>query len=441
MSVVSGLHLPSPSTGLIMHVDSANRKSSIRSSGTSLINTDNWAVGATSVTGYSFNQTTASENALVAISDDPWGGNSIAWETRPSGDGNNDGGWNTSSISIDNTKLYRFSVWVRRTSSTTGGTFYLGTGGYGQDVVRTDNSATQGNAYWECENIGVFTQNVWYLVCGHIYPYGTTYTGRHPDTGMFTVAGGTTKVREVNGCNVGQDLKWDAGTTGTLHRTYHFYCGDSTSRLQFCDPRVDLCDGDEPSIGELLTRGPSKLYDTSGNGNHLTTVNYPKFSSSSAGVTQFSASATQHAYNTLDLRTTTSTVISAARYSGSTRGRIVNGYQNNWLMGHWGSTTENYYAGGWVTSSSSGPNDTNWRITAAISDYGSDLYQLYVNGALKVSNANGVAGPQGISVGRYAPGNSEYSDAELGFILVYNRVLTADEIQQVFNAYRGRYGL
>jgi hypothetical protein len=425
-------------------IDSANRKSNIRSVRTSLINTSAWAVGASSVTDYGFNGS-AGENALVAISDDPWGGNSIAWESRPSGNNEADGGWNTSAVSIDRTKLYRFSVWVRRTSSTTGGTFYLGTGGYGGEVVRTDNSAEQGNAYWECENIGALTQNVWYLVTGHIYPYGTTYTGRHPDTGMFTVAGGSVKARDVNGCNIGNDLKWGVASTGTLHRCYHYYCADNTSRLQFLDPRIDLCDGNQPTITDLLTKSPSKLHDTSGNGIDFSIVGYPTFSSSTGGVMQFTNAGASYAFNALNMASSSYTIITAARYSGSNRGRIVSSRSNNWLMGHWGSSTENYYAEGWVAGSGTGgptPNDTNWRIIAATGNIATDNYILYVNG-VPVSTQSATAGsqgPNGFQINGYS-GLNELSDSEFGFVMAYNRVLTPGEIMAVFNTYRGRYGL
>jgi hypothetical protein len=439
MGVFTGTRIPS--NGLIMHIDSGNRKSNIRRANTSLINTNAWAVGASSVTGYGFNGS-AGENALVAISDDPWGGNSIAWESRPSGNNEADGGWNTDAISIDRTKLYRFSVWVRRTSSSTGGTFYLGTGGYGGEVVRTDNSAEQGNAYWECENIGVLTQNVWYLVTGHIYPAGTAYTGRHPETGMFTVAGGPVKVRDVNGCNIGNDLKWGVASTGTLHRCYHYYCADNTSRLQFIDPRVDLCDGSQPTITELLTKAPSKLHDSTGNRNHLGIVSYPTFSSSTGGVMQFTNAGGSHAFNTLNLSSGAYTIIGAARYSGaSNRGRIISARSNNWLLGHWNSSTENHYAEGWVTAAAqTGTNDTNWRIIACTGNSSTDSWQMYVNGVQTQSNNGGSQGPNGIQINGYS-GLNEVSDSEFGFVLAYNRVLTPDEIMTVFNAYRGRYGL
>ena len=421
-------------------IDSGNRKSNIRSAGTSLINTDAWAVGASSVTGYGFNGATA-ENALIAISDDPWGGNSIAWETRPLGQTNDDGGWNTTPISINNTKLYRFSVWVRRTSSSAGGTFYLGTGGYGGEVVRTDNSAEQGNAYWECEGIGNLTQNVWYLVTGHVYPAGTTYTGRHPETGMFTVAGGPVKVRDVNGCNIGNDLKWGVASTGTLHRCYHYYCPENTSRLQFLDPRVDLCDGSQPSITELLTKAPSKLHNISGNINDFSIVGYPTFSSTSGGVMQFTNAGGSHAFNTLNLSSGAYTIIGAARYSGASRKRIISARSNNWLLGHWNTSTENHYAEGWVTASQTGTNDTNWRILACSGNSTTDSWQMYVNGVQTATNNGGSQGPNGIQINGTDVGPTEMSDSEFGFVLAYNRVLTPDEIRTVFNAYRGRYGL
>ena len=113
--------------GLIALIDPANRKSAIDSAPSSLINTSAWAAGQTSSVGvYGANESTSAENARVSVTD-PWGTTSIVWQTQASGDGNADGGWNTSYFSIDRTQVYRFSVWVNRTSSTSGGTFYFGT--------------------------------------------------------------------------------------------------------------------------------------------------------------------------------------------------------------------------------------------------------------------------------------------------------------------------
>jgi hypothetical protein len=142
--------------------------------------------------------------------------------------------------------------------------------------------------------------------------------------------------------------------------------------------------------------------------------------------------------NNLNLSSGVYTLMSSARYNGATRGRIVNGINNNWLIGHWGSNTENYYAEGWVSATNSGISDTNWRIHAATGNTLLDSWQLYTNGvSTSGPNANGAAGPNGIGIGN----NGEGSDAQFSFLCVYNRALTSAEVQQNFNALRGRYSI
>jgi len=434
MGVHSGPKIPT--NGLIASYDAINRKSVIDAVSTSLIDTSAWAAAQTSSVGvYSANQTTGTENARVSDTD-PWGNISVVWETRASGDGNADGGWDTSTLTIDKTKLYRFSVWVRRTSSTSGGTFYLGTGS-NDSVYSTTDGTAKGNPYWECVTTSALTQNQWYLVCGHIYPYGTTYTGNHPDTGYFTVAGGPVKVSNVGFCNIVSDLKWGASATWGQHRCYHYYCGDSTTKLQFAYPRVDLCDGNQPSIAELLSSAPRQIKNiVSGNYNAVVNAQNAVYS----GVLHTSSTGVYAQTSGLNLSSGAHTIIGASRYAGAGRGRIISSVNTNWLLGHWSSTTENYYAEGWVSSVSSGTNDTAWRILAASGDSVADSWQKYVNGALVDSNSNGSAGPNEIQLGGYA-GSAELSDGEVAFLLVYNRVLSAEEVHQVYIALRSRIGI
>ena len=210
-----------------------------------------WTAGAGSATGFGQNGNTG-ENQRV-IDTDPWGNQSLVWETRASGDGGADGGWNADTISIDNTKLYRFSVWVRRTSSTGGGTYYFGTAGGGQCVIGIANNSEQCNPYWHCGSPGSLTQNQWYLTVAHVFPYTYSSSIAHPDTGIWVLSNGNaSKAFDVNQCNLGPDAKWGPSTTSTYHRTYHFYCGDSTTRLQFFQPRIDLCDGTQPTLSALI---------------------------------------------------------------------------------------------------------------------------------------------------------------------------------------------
>ena len=215
-----------------------------------------WTTGSGGSTGYGQNGNTG-ENERV-IDTNPFGVQDVVWETRASGDGGADGGWNGDTISIDRTKLYRFSVWVRRTSATGGGTFYFGTAGGSECPYALGTSSAMCNPYWHCGSPGSLTQNQWYLVVAHIFPNSYTSTNPHPDTGFWTTAG--SKVMGINQCNIsGGDLKWGASSDSTYHRTYHYYCGDSTTRLQFWNPRIDICDGTQPTVSGMLNNQLNKF--------------------------------------------------------------------------------------------------------------------------------------------------------------------------------------
>jgi hypothetical protein len=218
--------------------------------GSNILTPDYWTEGSGGFSGFGQNGNTGENQRVTGT--DPWGNSAIVWESRPSGDGNADGGWNSDSVSVDEYSLYRFSVWVKRTSGSASGYSYLGTQSNFGTVRHIDSTYDNGNPYWECQNPSVYTQNQWYLLVGHVFP--SNYAGNgihapHPDTGRYTTSG---RDGGVNFCNISSDLRWTPGTTSTYHRTYHYYCGDSTTRLQWFDPRIDKCDGSEPTIAQLL---------------------------------------------------------------------------------------------------------------------------------------------------------------------------------------------
>jgi hypothetical protein len=185
------------------------------------------------------------------------------------------------------------------------------------------------------------------------------------------------------------------------------------------------------------------IYDLSGNGNNGSLVNGVGYNQNNGGVLTFDGVDDVVRLLAPDLRSTNNTVMGAARYTGSPRGRMINAYGNNWLMGHWNNSTENYYAEGWVSTPGVGASDTNWRIYAALGNVSGDSYSLYVNNSLSAGPSNGGAeGPYGISIGAQggSPG-SEPSTGEFSFVLVYNRVLTTAEMTQNYNYFKGRFGL
>lgn len=182
-------------------------------------------------------------------------------------------------------------------------------------------------------------------------------------------------------------------------------------------------------------------YDLSGNGLNGTLVNGVTYNSSIAGGVLVTNGSNQ--YITVpcgNLSSTNYTVMAGARYN-SVGGRIISAESNNWLLGWWSSSTENYYAEGWVSPVQNGSQDTSWKIVAGTGNISDDQYILYVNSVATHSNQNGAQGPFNLSLGRYAPGNSEYSNAHISYLLVYNRVLNPYEIAEIYQATRGRFGI
>jgi hypothetical protein len=175
-------------------------------------------------------------------------------------------------------------------------------------------------------------------------------------------------------------------------------------------------------------------YDISGNGNNGTLINGPTFSQNTIlldGVNDYIQ------LNSPNLRTGNYTVIGASRrLSGS--GRTFSGLLSNWLMGHWSGYTENYYRGtdGLLYN---GTNDTNWRIYSATRS--SSNFSFYSNNiGIVIDSTAGTDGPEGFAIGSYS-GTSEYGNANISYMVLYNRQLTSSEISQSFYAFRGRYGV
>lgn len=410
--------------GLIMHVDAANHKGY---GNRNILSWNNWVAGASSVSGYNFNQSVSGENALVSGTD-PWGNTNVVWETRASGDSNGDGGWNSSSFPVDISKKYRFSIWMKRTSSTTSGTFYFGCNGAGgsNNISRMDGGADEGNPYWNCVNVGAYTQNVWYLFVGHIYPYGTpNRSSWDTNSGYYTIAGG--KIGDLNGCNIGYELRWLGNNTAGIHRTYHYYCSDNTTRMQFFQPRVDVCDGTEPSISDLLNNNPGgQLTDLSGNNNHVIITGGPSYSSGKF---------------TLDGSTQGFARTSALNNVGTSCSVVIiyktTDIQELWVQG----------------------NDTSYYLAASNNN---NYYHQNCGSPLNYVDLNSVSNPYtaGYKNNNYHmweaksvnfsswtnyqwflyPGDWRLA-GDVAMIMVYNKTLTADESRQNYYALKGRFNL
>jgi len=190
------------------------------------------------------------------------------------------------------------------------------------------------------------------------------------------------------------------------------------------------------------------IYDLSGNGNNGTLVNGVTYNQTNGGVLITDGIDDYIYCNTPNLSSTNFTEMGAARYISFVRpgglypgGRMINASSNNWLMGHWGDTVDNYYAEGTITGINGSISDLNWRIYAGNGDISGDVYSFYMNNSLYASNGGGSAGPNGVMVGKYPLSNLENANGAFSFLLIYNRILTTAEMTQNYNYFKGRFGL
>jgi hypothetical protein len=180
--------------------------------------------------------------------------------------------------------------------------------------------------------------------------------------------------------------------------------------------------------------------DLSGNGHNITLGSSVSFVTSFGGVLNFPQNADGYGRNTsMNLSSSNYTVISFVRKnSNGNNGRTITAYNNNWLLGHHDNTYGDYYAEGWVNNIASPQSDTTWRMFTGTGNISSDSYSLYINNQIIVTNSGGSAGPNGWNLNN---SYSQYSDCQIANLICYNRVLTATEISQNFNALKSRFNL
>jgi hypothetical protein len=448
---------------LIFALDAADKKNSFLPFST-FLNMSSWALGSGGTGPYSQNGNT-DENERVNGTD-PWGNAAIVWESRPNGSGQADGGWNTGFYTVDETKTYRWSVWVKRTSTSTGGTSYMGLYGNPNAVVRLQNGAQQGNPYWECNGTSAYTKDVWYLLVGHCFP--SNYTGTlttHPDTGRYTVNG---RNGDLNYCNIGGDVKWYPGTTGGYHRVYHYYCADNTTRLQWYDPRLEVCDGTEPTINDLLrspaTYGRSLVSSAQG-----TLVNGTVWNRSNQGTFAFDGTndyieipfeniltdctfelvfkATSTALYQYPLAIRNNSVGSSYAFYMDMNDPDGSSFaQTMWTYWNSGGSPNSVIP---KTGTYGDWNDSTWRhYVFTRSTTNSPHTFHYMNGNL-VPNINR-SGDQTTQFGNGSGyklylgsinGSGGFFSGNLPIVNIYNTALSADQIKQNYNKYKSRFNL
>lgn len=292
---------------LLCHLDFANKKSYKNIQNIITPNGarwNSWQNGASGTHG-GYNENGGGKNEVIYSSNysgsgtagtAAYGDTDFVWQTIPDTASTADGGWNTSSVEVDSTKLYRFTCFIRRpyTTSSSTGNSYIGLEGYTLGaaseigVVRKSGGSASNNPYWFSSDFhqgsgaysSSFNNSEWYLLVGHVFPAGSAQDSiSHPDSGLWRYPMNGENYSKVTSIT---DWIWvDNRVRRTRHRCYLYYEVEANSDKQFFQPRIDLVDGSEPSLYELMNGVGSKILDLSGNGNDGTIYNNPMYVESS----------------------------------------------------------------------------------------------------------------------------------------------------------------
>ncbi|MDT7831248.1 DUF6443 domain-containing protein [Flavobacteriaceae bacterium S356] len=197
-----------------------------------------WSLGNTGSTPFYNQNGDTSENQIVNGTT-PFGDTDLLWECKDDSNGNSsgDGGWSTQDISIDHTKPYRYTTWVKRTGNLSDGGVYHGT----KKVNNLDGTPNPNPYFW----YGDLPQlDTWYLLVGYIHP--SDYTGADIGiSGVYDIQG--TKVLD------GTEFKWDTTTSTTARfRNLMFYTTDPNTRQYFWSPLVQKIDGNELPFDQVI---------------------------------------------------------------------------------------------------------------------------------------------------------------------------------------------
>ena len=177
---------------------------------------------------------TDSEN-LIVEGETPFGNTDLLWQCGSDAESDADGGWNTAWQGVDNTKKYRYSVWVKRTGDVSNGRAYQGT----KNVNNLDGSSNS-NPYF----FGSYLPeaDTWYLMIGVIHPHN--YVGGDTgESGIYNTQG----VKVLDGA----EFKWDVNTTSSRFRSYLYYCTDTSAKQYFWNPLLQEFNGTEYTLSEV----------------------------------------------------------------------------------------------------------------------------------------------------------------------------------------------
>lgn len=165
-------------------------------------------------------------------------------------------------FAIENTKTYRFTMWVKKEGigEDLNGNVYIGTKLDGVCSLGTTDNTLHNNPYFYADSLPVL--NEWLLFVGYIYPTTSQDISDKTEGGWYNIKGQSQGASTTN-------FKWPSVQSSSLFRFGYGY-NTAQDLVYFYAPRVEICDGTELpleaffSISKLLVDTNTDFQNTYG---------------------------------------------------------------------------------------------------------------------------------------------------------------------------------
>ncbi|TDS20881.1 hypothetical protein DFQ03_0139 [Maribacter caenipelagi] len=210
-----------------------------------LIDPSSWTVGSGAINGFT-NYGLESENERIQYTD-PYGNSSVIWMAKPEGGSSNsaDGGCYSPYITIDPSKTYRYSIWMKKTGNTIGSSYFglsVLNSSWSGSILLMDGTPGSNPYFWWGD---LPELDKWYLIVGYVHPI--SYNGADLGGVYDSVTGSKVSSETV------VDFKFGDGSVRTLNRGILFANNNNnTNRQYYWNPTIYEVNGQEPSIPEML---------------------------------------------------------------------------------------------------------------------------------------------------------------------------------------------
>lgn len=225
-----------------------------------LVDTSTWSAGNTPPSNHVF--WTTGENNLVTRTDPHGNPNVVMLSLTGNGDGS-DGGLtqNSPGITIDHTKTYRFTIWIKR-GATSGHFLHMGVRAFdsgGNPVTQGLDGSDKGYNAWMVKG-DVPEASKWYLMVGYLRPSNYPLNGVD-ESGLYNKETGQKE------STVSSDLKTTSGAVSIRYIYGQYANPNSGEEVLFFDPQIyDTSDSTMPSIVSLLNPGSNGSGNGTGEG-------------------------------------------------------------------------------------------------------------------------------------------------------------------------------